>query len=50
MIVQYREPFIPRVESRADMLAALACAALVAFTLGAVVALYAAPFGIEVSR
>ncbi len=50
MIVHYREPFIPRVESRADMLAALACVALVAFMLCAVVALYAVPFGIEVSR
>ncbi len=50
MIVHYHEPFIPRVESRADMLAALACVALVAFTLGAFIALYAVPFGIEVSR
>ena len=50
MIVHYREPFIPRVESRADMLAALACVALVAFTLVAVVALYTVPIGIEVSR
>ncbi len=50
MIMQYREPFIPRVESRSDMLAALACAALVAFTLGALIALHVVPFGIEVSR
>ena len=34
MIVQYREPFIPRVAFRANMLAALACEALVAFMLG----------------
>ncbi len=50
MIVHYHEPFIPRVESRADMLAALICVALVAFTLGVLIALYVIPTGIEVSR
>ena len=50
MIVHYHEPFIPRVESRADMLAALVCVALVAFTLGVFIALYVIPPGIEVSR
>ena len=50
MIVHYHERFLPRVESRAEMLAALACVALVAFTLGVLIALYAIPFGIEVSR
>ncbi len=48
MIVQYREPFIPRIESRSDMLAALVCVALVAF--GVVIALYVIPPGIAVSR
>ncbi len=50
MIVQYREPFLPRIENRADALGALACVALVAFTFGVLIALYVVPFGIEVSR
>ncbi len=50
MIVHYHEPFIPRVENRADMLAALACVALVAFTLGILAAPYVFSLGIEVSR
>ena len=50
MIVHYHEPFIPRVNNRADMLAALTCVALVAFTFGVLIALYVIPLGIEVSR
>ncbi len=50
MIVHYHEPFIPRIENRADMLAALICVALVAFTLGVLVAPFVVPLGIEVSR
>ena len=50
MIVHYHEPFIPRVESRADALAALACVALVAFALGVLIALYVIPLGIEVAQ
>ena len=50
MIVQYREPFLPRVESRADALGALACVALVAFTFGVLIARYVFPLGIEVAQ
>ncbi len=50
MIVHYHEPFIPRVENRADMLAALVCVALVAFALGTLAAPFVFTFGIEVSR
>ncbi len=50
MIVHYHEPFIPRVESRADALGALVCVALVAFTLGVLIARYVFPFGIEVAQ
>ena len=50
MIYRYHEPFLPRIENRADAIGALACVALVAFALGVLIALYVVPFGIEVSR
>ena len=50
MIVHCHEPFIPRIRNRADILAALMCVALVAFTLGVLIALYVIPHGIEVAR